>query len=148
MRAVLVGHGPLRDELQRLIVSLGLGDRVHLVGVRRDVAQIVAASDVFVLSSLNEGLSQAMLEAMGLGVPVVATDVGGTSDAVVPGQTGWLVMPGDSTGLATAIEHALGDEAEARARAAAAQQLVQHQFSLSSHLARLEDLYHGVSIAR
>jgi glycosyltransferase involved in cell wall biosynthesis len=144
-RALLVGDGPQRDELQRLAANLGLADRVHLVGVRRDVAEIIAASDLFVLPSLNEGLSQAMLEAMALGIPVVATDVGGTSDAVIPGQTGWLVPAADACGLATAIDQALGDEREATARAAAARKLIQRQFSLTSHLARLEDLYRQVA---
>jgi glycosyltransferase involved in cell wall biosynthesis len=144
-RALLVGDGPQRGDLDRLAAKLGLADRVRLVGMRRNVAEIVAASDVFVLASLNEGLSQAMLEAMALGTPVVATDVGGTSDAVVPGHTGWLVTVGDSIGLATAIDQALGDKREAAIRAAAAQQLVQRQFSLTSHLARLENLYRGVA---
>jgi glycosyltransferase involved in cell wall biosynthesis len=144
-RALLVGEGPQKDHLQRLTANFGLADRVSLLGVRRDVAEIVAASDVFVLASLNEGLSQAMLEAMALGVPVVATDVGGTSDAVAPGHTGWLTMAGDSIGLATAIDQALGDRREATSRAAAARQLIQRQFSLTSHLARLEDLYRGVA---
>jgi glycosyltransferase involved in cell wall biosynthesis len=144
-RALLVGDGPQRDDLQQLAVSLGLEERVLLLGVRRDIAEIVAASDVFVLASLNEGLSQAMLEAMALGVPVVATDVGGTSDAVVAGRTGWLVMPGDSIGLATALSEALDDKREAATRAAAARELIQQQFSLTGHLARLEDLYRGIA---
>jgi glycosyltransferase involved in cell wall biosynthesis len=140
-RALLVGDGPRRDDLQRLAAELGLADRVRLLGVRSDVAEIVAASDLFVLASLNEGLSQAMLEAMALGVPVVATDVGGTSDAVSPGHTGWLVSPGQSSELATAIAQALDDRREASTRAATARELIQRQFSLTSHLLRLEDLY-------
>jgi glycosyltransferase involved in cell wall biosynthesis len=144
-RALLVGDGPRKEDLQRLAANLGLSDRVSLVGVRRDVADIVAASDVFVLASLNEGLSQAMLEAMALGIPVVATNVGGTSDAVVPYQTGWLVTAGDSSGLAAAIDHALGDKREATARASAARQLIQRQFSVASHMARLQDLYREVT---
>jgi glycosyltransferase involved in cell wall biosynthesis len=142
---VLAGDGPQRDRLQRMVEKLGLGDRVHLLGVRHDVAEIVAASDVFVLPSLNEGLSQAMLEAMALGTPVVATDVGGTSDAVVHGHTGWLVAAGDAIGLATAIAHALGNRPQATTQAAAARQLIQQQFSLADHLARLEDLYRVVA---
>jgi glycosyltransferase involved in cell wall biosynthesis len=145
--ALLVGDGPRKHDLHRLAEGLGLSDRVRLLGVRRDVAEIVAASDVFVQASLNEGLSQAMLEAMALGVPVVATDVGGTSDAVVPGDTGWLIRAGDASGLATAIDQALGDKEEATTRASAARELIQRQFSLTSHLARLEDLYRGVAAA-
>jgi glycosyltransferase involved in cell wall biosynthesis len=143
--ALLVGDGPQKDQLHRLAENLGLADQVHLLGVRRDVAEIVAASDVFVLASLNEGMSQAMLEAMALGTPVVATDVGGTSDAVIPGHTGWLATAGDSIGLATAIHQALADKREAITRAAAARQLIQRQFSLTNHLACLEDLYRGVA---
>jgi glycosyltransferase involved in cell wall biosynthesis len=144
-RALLVGDGPQSDDLHRLAANLGLADRVSLLGVRRDVAEIVAASDVFVLTSLNEGLSQALLEAMALGTPVVATDVGGTSDAVVAGHTGWLIAPGDSGGLARAIDEAVADKPEATTRAAAARQLIERQFSLTSHLVRLEDLYREVA---
>jgi glycosyltransferase involved in cell wall biosynthesis len=144
-RAVIVGDGPQKDRLQRLLENLGLADRVQLLGVRRDVAEIVAASDVFVLASLNEGLSQALLEAMALGTPVVATDVGGTGDAVVAGRTGWLVPAEDPIGLATAIVQVLGDRRQATTRAAAARQLIQAQFSLTSHVARLEDLYRVVA---
>jgi glycosyltransferase involved in cell wall biosynthesis len=144
-RAVLVGDGPQRHRLQRIAEKLGLADRVQLLGVRRDVAEIVAASDVFVLASLNEGLSQAMLEAMALGTPVVATDVGGTADAVVPGRTGWLVPAGDATVLATAIAQALDDRRQATTRATAARELIQEEFSWASHLARLEDLYRAVA---
>lgn len=147
-RALLVGDGPQKDNLSRLAAQLGLADRVQLLGVRRDVAEIVAASDVFVLASLNEGLSQAMLEAMALGTPVVATDVGGTADALVAGRTGWLVPAGDPTGLATAIVQILSDRRQAKTRAAAARQLIQAQFSLASHLARLEDLYRVVATGR
>src|SRR5258708_484457 len=144
-RALLVGDGPQKEWLQRMAENLGLADRVRLLGVRRDVAEIIAASDVFVLASLNEGLSQAMLEAMALGIPVVATDVGGTSDAVIRGDTGWLATAGDSIGLAAAISQALADRRQATTRAAAARQLIHGQFSLTSHLARLEDLYRGVA---
>jgi glycosyltransferase involved in cell wall biosynthesis len=143
-RALLIGGGPGKEDLQRLVTHLRLSDRVQLLGLRADIAEIVAASDLFVLSSLNEGLSQALLEAMALGVPVVATDVGGTSDAVVPDQTGWLVPPADSTSVALAIEHALGDKREATQRAHAAQELVHRDFSLSGHVAHLEKLYRGV----
>jgi glycosyltransferase involved in cell wall biosynthesis len=90
-------------------------------------------------------LSQALLEAMALGTPVVATDVGGTSDAVVAGHTGWLITPGDSSGLARAIDEAVADKPEATTRAAAARQLIERQFSLTSHLVRLEDLYREVA---
>ena len=145
VRALLIGDGPRKNDLQCLIANLELSNRVQLLGVRPDVAEIVAASDLFVLASLNEGLSQALLEAMVLGVPVVATDVGGTSDAVIPAATGWLVPPADARQLARAMEQALGDRREAMRRAAAARQLVHRRFSLAGHLAGLEDLYRGVA---
>jgi glycosyltransferase involved in cell wall biosynthesis len=110
LHAVLVGDGPLRDELRAQIGELGLEERVTLAGERPDAVDVIAASDVFVLSSSNEALPLVVLEAMALGRPVVATDVGGVGDAVQHEQSGLLVPPGDAPALAAAIERLLDDK--------------------------------------
>jgi glycosyltransferase involved in cell wall biosynthesis len=107
--ALIVGDGPDRPAVEELSARLGLGGRVRLEGERRDVADLLAASDVFVLSSRSEGLPVSVLEAMAAGLPVVASDVGGVSELVIDGETGILVRPGDPDRLAEALEGLLSD---------------------------------------
>ncbi len=98
---LIVGDGPLRAQIERWLESLTLQDHVRLLGMRRDVPRILGATDVFVLSSKGwEGLPLAVLEAMASALPVVASDVGGTREAVMDGQTGYLFAPGDVAALA------------------------------------------------
>ncbi len=108
---VLAGDGPLREDLQRLTTDLRLGDYVHFLGLRSDVPQLLADIDVFVLSSLTEGLSNALLEAMAGGKAVVATGVGGNLEVVVDGVTGLLVAPGQPRQLSGAITRLICDPA-------------------------------------
>jgi glycosyltransferase involved in cell wall biosynthesis len=97
---LIVGDGPLRSQVERDIASLALQHHVRLLGMRPDVPQILGASDVFVLSSRGwEGLPLSVLEAMASSLPVVASDVGGTPEAVIDGQTGFLCAPGDASAL-------------------------------------------------
>jgi glycosyltransferase involved in cell wall biosynthesis len=104
---LVVGQGELADELRELVRVLGLEGSVHLVGQRPDVPELLAASDLFVLPSLFEGLPLVALEAMAAGRPVVGTRGCGTAEAVADGVTGRLVPPRDSAALATAILEAL-----------------------------------------
>jgi glycosyltransferase involved in cell wall biosynthesis len=143
-RYLLIGAGAAESVLRRQADRLGLSGHVAFLGVRHDVPAILAASDLFVLPSRNEGLSQALLEAMALGTPVVATDVGGTADVVQSGRTGWLIPPGDPTALVCAIDAALSHPLRARAYSEAARRLVSREFNLGLHAARLETLYRTV----
>lgn len=147
---VFVGVGSYGDpaveqELRAQAVILGVADRVHFVGERPDALEILAASDLFILPSLKEGLSRALLEAMGLGKPVIATDAGGHRDVLADDATGWCVPTASPSALARAIDHALNDPTEADARGAHARTLIQSRFSIQAHVARLEALYREVA---
>jgi len=106
----IAGDGPVRGDLERQARDLGLEEQVRLLGRRTDVADLLAACDLFVIPSHREGLGVAALEAMAAGRPVVATAVGGLQEAVVEGRTGLLVPPGDARALATAIERLMLDD--------------------------------------
>jgi glycosyltransferase involved in cell wall biosynthesis len=106
---VLAGDGDQRAALEALARDLAVSDRVHLLGFRRDAAAVTAALDVFVLPSLNEGLGRVLVTAMALGVPVVATRVGGVPEVVEDGRQGLLVPPADPQALAQAVTTLLRD---------------------------------------
>ena len=100
---VLVGDGPERDNLEALTEQLGLMDAVRFTGPVNNARQLIPAADLCMLSSLSEGLSVTLLEAMAAGKPIVATDVGGNPEAVANGETGLLAPPRDPEALATCI---------------------------------------------
>lgn len=129
LHLLLVGSGPLAHELQQLVNDLQLEEYVTFTGLRQDVPAILANASLFVLSSLWEGLPFAMLEAMFLGVPVVATAVGGVAEVIIDQKTGWLVQPGDVLALQNAINLALANEVVRNKMARNGQKKVQHQFS-------------------
>jgi glycosyltransferase involved in cell wall biosynthesis len=110
VRFAAVGYGPLEGEIRGLRRSLGLEDRFHLLGYREDSARILAGCDLFVLASLYEGLPLAMMEALALGLPVVATAVGGIPEGVSDGVEGLLVPPGRPDLLAEALAALVRDQ--------------------------------------
>jgi glycosyltransferase involved in cell wall biosynthesis len=118
-RFVVIGDGPLRVSLEEDAKNLGLGDRVRFMGYRGDVPRMLAGCDVYVQSSLWEGLPLALLEALASGKPIVATAVGGTTEVVEDGLNGLIVKPGDAPALADAILRTERDDSF-RARASAA----------------------------
>lgn len=99
---LIAGQGPLQGEVQLLCKELKLDDRVHFLGVRTDVPDVMRAADAYIMSSFYEGLPLVLLEAAATGLPIVATDVGGISELVLHGKTGYLVPAGDSNALAEA----------------------------------------------
>jgi glycosyltransferase involved in cell wall biosynthesis len=107
--ALIVGEGPDREVLEAETRRLGLAERVRLTGERRDVPELLATSDVFVLSSASEGLPVSVLEAMAAELPVVASAVGGMAELVVDGETGLLVPPGTPAELAAALGRLIAD---------------------------------------
>lgn len=129
LHVLFIGDGELGEELRAQVSSLKLDDRVHFLGNRSDVSELLAASDLFVLPSLWEGLPMSLLEAMATGLPIVATEVSGTVQVMIPGETGILVSPGDTLQLAQAIEQLLADPGQAQAMGAAARRRVEVEFS-------------------
>lgn len=106
---LLAGDGPERGRLEAFAAELGVSDRVRFLGRREDVPQLLAACDVFVLPSLYEGSSLAVLEAMGAGIPIVSSAIGGTDELIDDGRSGLLVPPGDAAALAAALRRVLAD---------------------------------------
>lgn len=109
-RLLIAGEGIEADNIRAQIEALNLTSQVQMLGVRRDVPRLLAASDIFVLSSDREGLPIAVLEAMAAARPVVATAVGNVPDVVRDGETGRLVPPGDKDALAEALKDLLSDK--------------------------------------
>lgn len=127
---LLVGDGPLRDQLHCLATELDIAERVHFLGRRDDVPALLAASDIFALCSDTEGLSCSILEAMAAGLPVVATRVGGNSELVTDGSTGYLVEPDDVAAVQARLLALALDPARRQRFGRAAQQRIATQFSL------------------
>lgn len=119
---IIVGSGPLLPDLQAQVRKLGLSDAVHFLGFRQDVPAILPHFDLFVLPSYWEGFPTALLEAMALGVPVIATDVSGNRELVLDGQTGRLVPPGNRQALADTIVELLSHQDRSRTLAEAARE--------------------------
>ena len=137
----LAGDGESRESLEAQARSLGLCEAVTFAGTRANVPEILAALDVLVLPSLWEGMPNAVLEAMAAGLPVVATAVGGTPEAVVDGVTGLLVPPQDPGALACAIERLLRDPDLRRTMGQAGRRRVEQHFDVWETVRQVEDLY-------
>jgi glycosyltransferase involved in cell wall biosynthesis len=140
-RFVLAGDGPLRTSLEAQARSLGLEQRVKFLGYRSDIPDLLAGCDVFVLPSLYEGLPLSILEAMSAGKPVIATQIGGTDEAVIPNETGLLIPPADPAALAAAIRKLLDDRPFARRLALAGQARVECEFSAATMVQRVTNVY-------
>ncbi len=106
---VLVGDGEVRPVLEETVQQLGIAPSVRFTGTRTDVSDLLAATDIFVLPSISEGMPNALLEAMGLGVPSIASDLGAMEGIVTQGETGLLVPPADAPALAESIIQLLSD---------------------------------------
>lgn len=136
MRVFIVGGGELERELQQQIEMHKLQKIVTLLGERKDVANLLAAADIFVLASDTEGMSRSILEAMATGLPVVATDVGGNCDLVEPEKNGLLVPANDAQALAAALAGLLVDENKRRVMGTTSLQKAQGNFGADSFYAR------------
>jgi glycosyltransferase involved in cell wall biosynthesis len=145
---VVAGDGPLRGAVESAIAQASLNEAIHLLGWRDDVPDLLAAMDIFLLTSLFEGLPRVVLQAMAASVPVVATDTGGVAEVVAHGETGLLVPPGKPAAAADAVV-ALAGDASARARfAGAAWSRLGDEFDIRRMVPDLEDLYENLLTGR
>jgi glycosyltransferase involved in cell wall biosynthesis len=140
-RFLIVGDGSMRSSLERHPVSLRLVDRLQFLGERSDVAEILPAFTVFLLPSLVEGMSMALLEAMAAARPVVATRVGGNVDLIQDGETGLLVPPGNPGEMARATLRLLHNLEWASQLGVAAQSVVMAHYSVERVVQQLENIY-------
>jgi len=145
---LVVGDGELREALRADAGRLGLASRVHFLGARRDLGELLAAVDVFVMPSLWEGLPLSLILAMGAALPVVATSVAGIPEVVVDGEAGWLVPPGDSAALARALTDVFADPARAASIGRAARDWVRPRFGVEEYVNAVAGLYDRLLAAR
>jgi sugar transferase (PEP-CTERM/EpsH1 system associated) len=141
LRFLWLGEGPERPALERRIAELGLGEQVQMPGSSDRVAQFMAAADLFVLPSRLEGMSNAILEAMASGLPVIANRVGGNPELIDHGRTGLLCKAEDAEAMAVAIGRLARHDAERAALGRAARARVEQFFSLDAMLVRYADFY-------
>ena len=142
-RCAIAGDGPERAALEAQAAERGLAGRVLFLGERSDVDRLLPAFDVFTLSSREEGIPNALLEAMAAARPCVATRVGGNAEVLEDGRTGWLVPPQDPEALAAALAEALSRPDESARRGAAARAAMVEERSIDAMVRRHEAFYLG-----
>jgi glycosyltransferase involved in cell wall biosynthesis len=138
---VIAGEGELLEPLRNLAAQFGLANDVFFIGRCQNVAELLAISDICVLSSKAEGFSNSLLEYMAAARPVVATDVGGARETVMEGETGYLVKSGDDGTMADRIIALLINPERARAMGERGRQVVEQNFSCQTQLGRTMNLY-------
>jgi glycosyltransferase involved in cell wall biosynthesis len=147
-RLVLVGDGVRRPLLERMARELGVAERAHFLGYRRDVPALLSRAALSVSASHAEGLSNAILEAMASRLPVVATAVGGTPELVRDGVNGLLVPPGSPGALARRMSEALADPTRARRMGERGRRVVEREFDLRQMRLGYDALYDELATFR
>ena len=140
----LVGDGPLEAATRTLAATLGIAGRVHFLGYRPDVAELLAGAQIFVLSSRSEAFPRSVLEAMRAGLPVVASDVGGVAEAVDNGVSGLLVPRNDAAALAEALRGLIVDDFQRHRMGAAARRKYEMCFRLEQMVEATAAVYESV----
>ena len=148
LRLVIVGEGPLRDEIAGILAAAGTLELAWLPGARDDIAQIMRSLDAFVLPSLAEGISNTILEAMASGLPVVATAVGGNAELVEDGRTGIVVPPLDDDALARALLAYASDSERGRTAGRAGRARAERLYSVDAMVAQYCALYERLIASR
>lgn len=139
---LIAGDGELKPTLEQLVTDYNIEDSITLLGLRDDVPQLLCSSDIFVLSSLWEGLPGVIIEAMAAGLPVVATNVGGTPELVEDGINGFLVPPANPTMMADAIEKLFKMSEEGRRKMGEmGREIVKEKFTVDKMVSNHEQLY-------
>lgn len=140
VKLILAGRGKLQ-EVDDAVGRLGLGRRIVFAGWQDDVSAVYNAMDIFVQPSLSEAFSQVLVEAMGCGIPVVATDVGGASEVIEDGVNGFLIPPGDPTAIAEGVVKLISDDSTRRYVAERGRESVRERFSAAMMIERHYELY-------
>jgi glycosyltransferase involved in cell wall biosynthesis len=140
-RAIIAGGGDLEDYLRDLANEMGVADRVHVLGPRKDVPALMHAIDVFVMPSIWEGFGLVLLEAMAAGRPIVASRVATIPEVVADGESGLLVPAGDPLALATALAELAEQPALAVRMGEAGRERLRKQFSVEKMVGDTELLY-------
>jgi glycosyltransferase involved in cell wall biosynthesis len=144
MKLEIVGEGPERAALEAKLVSSGLGDSVKLLGASAEARELIAGADIFVLSSLMEGLPLVVLEALHAGRPVVVTALPGLEGVVVNGESGLVVPRGDAAALASAVEYLIANPVEARRLARAGRAFAKSELSIERTASSYMELYNEI----
>lgn len=141
---LLVGQGPEEERLKAMARELNIGHRVVFAGKRTDIPRVLAAMDVFVLSSHTEGMSNAIIEAMAAGLPVVASDVGGNAESVADGETGFIVPPRSPARMADRLSDLLRDRGLLLSMGSAGRQRAERLYDVDGMVRRTADLYRAL----
>jgi glycosyltransferase involved in cell wall biosynthesis len=141
LHVAIAGRGELQETILTQACRLNVADRLHLLGLRSDIGNVLAAADVFVLPSLSEGVPLALLEAMLAARPIIATAVGEIPTVLDGGRAGVVVRASDATGLADALAGLLSDPIRARRLGDAAAARASESYTLSSMVDRYVALY-------
>ena len=141
LQLLFAGIGPLEPELRQLSAHLGIADRVQFLGYVSDMPALYASVDLVVQSSLTEGLPNVILEAAYLGVPIIATDVGGTREVIEHGVSGWLLRPGSTRALSEALRRYLADPATLIEMAARGRVRIESNFAFPARTEGQSNIY-------
>jgi glycosyltransferase involved in cell wall biosynthesis len=141
VKFILVGDGPFRSSLAAEIRKRQLEGAVRFTGFQPDIAKYISLLDVFFLPSREESFPQALLEALGAGVPSACTDVGGVREIITPGETGLLVKPGDPGAMADAILWLLDHNEAAQKMSEQGKKIVKRNFQLDDKIRQIKDIY-------
>jgi len=144
VRGLLIGDGPDMPRIRDLLRESELTEIVRLTGFRDDVRTLAQCMDLFVLSSVSEGTSMALLEAIQMGLPVAVTSVGGNPEIVLAGETGWTVASGDAESLSEVILEAAADPDRCHRLASAGVRRLEERFTFNGMIERYRKLYHSL----
>jgi glycosyltransferase involved in cell wall biosynthesis len=148
LHLLVVGDGELRDHLKGRVATLGLQSRVHFLGARRDLGNVLAGIDLFVMPSFWEGLPLSLVLAMGAGLPVVATAVAGIPEVVQDGVSGLLIPPNDTAALGDALARVIADDTLRVRMGQAARAYVRPRFGVDGYVSSITALYDRVLAAK
>jgi len=144
VKFLIVGEGPLHQELKMLSKRLEISEYLVFTGFRRDIPDLLSGMDILVIPSLKEGLPAVLLEGMAMAKPIVATNIDGISEIIRDGETGLLVPPGDPEALAEAITSLLKDRDKAMTMGRAGRRLIGREFSVEEMVRRTQEVYESM----